>query len=64
MDGFVGIHRLSESKHLNDTYTKMQRRAYYAAASFADAQIGKVLAQLKASGLEQNTVIGLFGDHG
>ena len=37
---------------------------YYAAASFADAQIGKVLAQLKASGLEDNTVVGLFGDHG
>ena len=55
---------LSIHQHLNDTYTQMQRRAYYASASFADAQIGKVLAQLKASGLEQNTVIGLFGDHG
>lgn len=29
-----------------------------------DAQIGKVLAQLKASGLENNTVVALWGDHG
>ena len=29
-----------------------------------DAQLGKVLAQLKASGLEDSTVVTLFGDHG
>ena len=32
----------SETNHLTDKSTREQRRAYYAAASFTDAQIGKV----------------------
>lgn len=38
--------------------------AYYAAATFADAQIGKVLDELQKLGLEKNTIIVLWGDHG
>jgi iduronate 2-sulfatase len=38
--------------------------AYYAAATFADAQIGKVLDELQRLGLEKNTIIVLWGDHG
>ncbi|RUA06889.1 MAG: sulfatase [Flavobacteriia bacterium] len=37
---------------------------YYAAVSYVDAQIGKVLKYLKDSGLEKNTIIVLIGDHG
>lgn len=37
---------------------------YYAALSFADAQIGKVLAELDRLGLDENTIIVLWGDHG
>ena len=48
----------------SDEYTRRQRRAYFAAASFADAQIGKVLTALRESGKEGTTVIGLWGDHG
>jgi arylsulfatase A-like enzyme len=39
-------------------------RGYYAAASFADAQVGKVLAELERLGLEDRTIIVLLGDHG
>lgn len=39
-------------------------RAYYAATSFADAQIGRVLAELKALELEQNTIVVFWADHG
>lgn len=39
-------------------------RAYYAAISYTDAQIGKVLAELDRLGLRENTAIVLFGDHG
>ncbi|MBM3788276.1 MAG: sulfatase [Acidobacteria bacterium] len=38
--------------------------AYYASASYTDAQIGKVLAALDANGLRDNTIVVLWGDHG
>jgi iduronate 2-sulfatase len=39
-------------------------RGYYAATTFSDAQIGKVIAELDRLGLAANTIIVLFGDHG
>lgn len=38
--------------------------AYYACISYVDAQIGRVLDKLKATGLDKNTVVVLWGDHG
>jgi iduronate 2-sulfatase len=37
---------------------------YYAACSFADAQVGRVLNELTALGLADNTVVVLWGDNG
>jgi len=37
---------------------------YYAATSYVDAQIGKVISKLKETGLDKNTIIVLWGDHG
>ena len=37
---------------------------YYAAVSYTDAQIGKVLNTLDSLGLTNNTIIVLWGDHG
>lgn len=39
-------------------------RAYYASSSFMDAQVGRVLAELKKLGLEKNTIVVFWGDHG
>jgi uncharacterized sulfatase len=38
--------------------------AYFAAISFMDAQVGRVLSALDKLGLRENTIISLFGDHG
>ena len=37
---------------------------YYAATSYMDAQVGRVLDELRNLGLTHNTVVILFGDHG
>lgn len=39
-------------------------RAYYACASYTDAQIGRVLDELNRLGLRERTVVVLWGDHG
>ncbi len=40
------------------------RHGYYAAISYVDAQIGKVIDELDRLGLADNTIIVLFSDHG
>jgi len=40
------------------------RHAYFACVSYVDAQIGKVLDELKALELEQETIVVVWGDHG
>jgi arylsulfatase A-like enzyme len=37
---------------------------YYASVSYIDSQVGKVLQQLERSGLSDNTIVFLLGDHG
>jgi len=37
---------------------------YKACVSYADAQVGRILDELKALGLDQNTIVLLVGDHG
>lgn len=37
---------------------------YYAAMSYMDAQVGRILDELETLGLRQNTIVILWGDHG
>lgn len=39
-------------------------RAYLASTSFVDAMVGRVLAALRENGLEENTIVVLWSDHG
>ncbi len=49
---------------LSDEYALQLRRAYFAAVSYADAQVGKLMKALKETGLEENTIVVVWGDHG
>ena len=49
---------------VSDEYARKLRHAYFAAISYVDAQIGKVLDALEESGQADNTLIVLWGDHG
>jgi iduronate 2-sulfatase len=40
------------------------KHGYYAAVSYMDAQVGKVLDELDRLGLRNNTIVILWGDHG
>ena len=48
----------------SETIQRKLIHGYYAAASFADAQIGRVLDELDRLEFSQNTIIVLWGDHG
>ncbi|MHC4995827.1 MAG: sulfatase-like hydrolase/transferase [Planctomycetota bacterium] len=49
---------------IGDGLARRLIHGYYASATYADAQIGKVLDELDRLGLDDNTVIALWGDHG
>ena len=43
---------------------KILKHGYVASVSYIDAQVGKVLDALKSLGLDKNTIVVLWGDHG
>jgi len=47
-----------------DDLARQLRHGYYAAISYMDAQLGKVLDELDRLGLAKNTIVVLWGDHG
>ena len=49
---------------VSDSIARTLLHGYYASVSFVDAQIGKVLAELRRTGLDRNTLVVLWGDHG
>jgi arylsulfatase A-like enzyme len=49
---------------ISDDLARQLKHGYYAAVSYMDAQVGKVLDELDRLGLRKNTIIVLWGDHG
>ena len=56
--------KASLSEPLSNTYSKKLIHAYYAAISYTDAQIGKLIKELKNLELDKNTIVVIWGDHG
>jgi iduronate 2-sulfatase len=50
--------------HLPDDMARTLKHGYYAATSYMDAQVGKVLDELDRLGLRDSTIVILWGDHG
>ena len=63
-EGFRDFQDIPDEGPLSDTKTLELIRAYAASTSFTDAQVGRVLDQLDALRLTENTVIVFVGDHG
>ncbi len=60
----LGNRLISVNNQLPEETQRNLLHAYYAAVSFTDAQVGKLLDELKKQGLDKNTIIVLWGDHG
>jgi len=59
---------LGTSRPYQGSLTEAQQRelkhGYYASVSFVDAQVGRILDELNQLGLQDNTIIVLWSDHG
>ncbi len=49
---------------IDEAEARLSIHGYRACVSYTDAQIGKVLDELETLGLDQNTIVVLWGDHG
>jgi iduronate 2-sulfatase len=65
---YADIKKLNATGAINSTLPDATvlalRRAYYSAVSYTDDNIGQLLAELKAQGLADSTIVAFWGDHG
>jgi len=57
-------YNLPASKRSDPATRRLLRHAYFAAVSYVDAQVGKVLDALEKLRLADNTIVVVWGDHG
>ena len=60
----LGDEKASLNGPVSKEYERKLRHAYFACISYVDAQVGKVLDELKRLGLDKNTIVVVWGDHG
>ncbi len=53
-----------KGKRVSDAYAREVIHGYFAAVSYVDAQIGKVISKLETLGLAGTTAVVVWGDHG
>ncbi|MCA9191667.1 MAG: sulfatase [Planctomycetales bacterium] len=61
---FMKYNRWQRNPNEDAEFATQVRKHYAACVSFADAQVGKLLDQLKQLGMWENTIVVLWGDHG
>ncbi|HBF16315.1 MAG TPA: iduronate-2-sulfatase, partial [Verrucomicrobiales bacterium] len=61
LEGYTDI---PQDGKLSEKKIRELRHGYYACVSYVDVLVGRLLKQLEASGLAENTVVCLWGDHG
>jgi iduronate 2-sulfatase len=63
---FFGNYRHEKNSNIitNPEYAYKMRRAYAASVSYVDAQVGKLIKALHDHGLDDNTIVVIWGDHG
>lgn len=54
----------NDNNPLDDETSRSLKHGYYACVSYTDALIGNVLKTLEETGLAENTIVVLWGDHG
>jgi iduronate 2-sulfatase len=57
-------HNVPKQKPMPTDEARRLIHGYYACVSFVDVQIGRVLDELRRLGLDKNTIVVLWGDHG
>ena len=57
-------HGIPKEGTLSDSLARTLIHGYYASVSYTDAQVGRVLDELDRLGLDENTIVVLWGDHG
>jgi iduronate 2-sulfatase len=57
-------HPVPQNPPVNDELARTLVHGYYAALSYMDAQLGRVLDEVDRLGLGTNTIVVLWGDHG
>jgi iduronate 2-sulfatase len=61
---FMKYNRWGKDPRKDDDFATEVRRHYAACVSYADAQVGRILEALEATGEMDNTIVLLWGDHG
>lgn len=54
----------NDPAEISEEVARQLVHGYYASTSYVDAQIGKVIKALDKTGLSENTIVVLWGDHG
>ncbi len=61
---FMKYNRWGRNPNTDADFAMQVRRHYAACVSYADAQVGRVTERIASLGLDDNTIIVLWGDHG